>query len=141
MKKLLSFLLLLLSFSACHTLTEKVEATYPNGQPQLVHYYDKSDVCVKEIEYYETGQVKMEGSLKNGKRDGLWTAYFIDGRPQSIGYFENDLRTGKSTVYRENGNLYQEGFFKEGKHCGKWRFYDEQGNLHKEVDFGGMKSE
>ena len=141
MKKLLAILLIAFSFSACHTLTEKVEVKFPNGQPQTVRYYDKSDACVKEVEYYETGQVRMEGSIKDGERDGLWTAYFPDGRPQSIGYFENGLRTGQSTVYQENGNLYQEGFYKKGKHCGKWKFYDEQGYLLEEVDFGEIESE
>lgn len=139
MKKLLALLLIVLSFSACHTLTEKVEVKFPNGQPQIVRYYDKSDVVVKEVEYYESGQVRMEGGMKNGKRDGLWTAYFPDGRPQSIGYFEDGMRTGQATVYQENGNLYEEGFYKKGKHCGKWKFYDEQGDLIKEVDFGELE--
>lgn len=136
MKRLLTFVLIVLSFSACHSLTEKVEMRYSNGQPQMVRFYDKSDACVKEVEYYDSGQVKMEGGLENGKREGLWKAYFPDGRPQSIGYFKDGLRTGQATVYQENGNLLQEGFYQEGKHCGKWKFYDEQGNLLKEVDYG-----
>ena len=141
MKRLLVIFLIVVSFSACHNLTEKIEVRFPNGKPQIVRYYDKSDVLVKEVEYYDTGQVKMEGGMKDGQREGLWKAYFPDGRPQSIGYFANGLRTGQATVYQVNGNLYEEGFYKEGKHCGKWKFYDEQGDLLKEVDFGGMESE
>ena len=117
-------------------LTEKVMVSYPNGQPQVVRYFDKHNNCVKESEYYESGQVKMEGGMKDGKMEGKWKAYFPDWRVQSIGFFSNGLRTGEATVWQENGNLYQEGFYKEGKHCGKWKFYDEQGNLLKEVDFG-----
>ena len=117
-------------------LTEKVEATFPDGKPMVVRYYDKHDQCVKEIEYYETGQVKMEGGMKDDKMEGEWKAYFPDGRVQSIGTFVNGLRTSKATVWQENGNLLQEGFYKEGQHVGKWKFYDEQGNLVKEVDYG-----
>jgi len=137
MKRLFLFLVTVLMLSSCTAqLTEKVEAKFPNGQPRIVRYYDKSDKCVKETEYYESGQVKMEGGMKDGKWEGKWVAYFPDGRMQSVGYFENGLRTGQATVWQENGNLLQEGFYKEGKHCGKWKFYDEQGDIIKEVDFG-----
>lgn len=137
MKKIFILLATALMFASCSAqLTEKVEVSYPNGQPQIVKMLNKSGDCVKEIEYYETGQVKMEGSMKDGNREGEWKAYFPDGRVQSIGSFVKGLRMGQATVWQENGNLLQEGFYKEGKHCGKWKFYDEQGNLLKEVDYG-----
>ena len=127
----------MLFFSSCSAqLTEKVKTQYPNGQARLVQYYDKHDHCVKETEYYESGQVKMEGGMKDGKRNGEWKAYFPDGRVQSIGAFKDDMRTGAATVWQENGNLLQEGFYKNGRHVGHWKFYDEQGNLVKEVDYG-----
>ncbi len=137
MKKILLLLTICLLLVSCSgQLTEKVEAKFPNGQSKIVRYYDKSDKCVKETEYYESGQVKMEGGMKNGKMDGEWRAYFPDGRMQSIGTFVDGLRTGRATVWQENGNLLQEGFYKSGQHCGKWKFYDEQGELVKEVDYG-----
>jgi antitoxin component YwqK of YwqJK toxin-antitoxin module len=137
MRKLFILTSLFLFLASCSAqLTEKVEAKFPDGQPQVVHYFDKNNNCVKETEYYQSGQVKMEGGMKDGKWEGKWVAYFPDGRMQSIGYFENGLRTGQATVWQENGNLLQEGFYKGGKHCGKWKFYDEQGDLIKEVDFG-----
>ena len=134
MKKI--FLLLTLALASCNAnMTEKVEATYSNGKPRVVRCYDKHAQCMKEIEYYETGQVKMEGGMKNGQMEGEWTAYFIDGRVQSHGFFENGKRTGAAQVFYANGNRYEEGFYKEGKHVGKWKFYDEQGHLIKEVDY------
>ena len=140
MKKIfliLSSVLLLASCSA--QLDEKVIAQYPDGQVRVVRYFDKHGDCVKETEYYENGQVKMEGGMKNGKMEGEWTAYFIDGRVQSHGYFENDKRTGAAQVFYSNGNKYEEGYYKNGKHCGLWKFYDEQGHLLKEVDFGEVE--
>ena len=137
MKRLFVFLVAVLVLGSCSAqLTEKVEAKFPNGEPQIVRYYDKSDKCVKETEYYESGQVKMEGSMNGENREGEWKAYFPDGRVQSIGTFVNGLRTGKATVWQENGNLLQEGYYKEGRHVGKWRFYDEQGDLLREEDYG-----
>ena len=137
MKKVLLFFAVMFAMVSCTAqLTEKVVETYPDGNTLKTQYFDKQGVCVKEVEYYESGQVKMEGGMKGDKREGEWKAYFPDGRVQSIGTFVDGLRTGVATVWQENGNLLQEGFYKEGKHCGKWKFYDEQGDLIKEVDYG-----
>lgn len=137
MRKILSFVCAIMLLASCSAqLTEKVQATFPDGTPRVVRYYDKHDQCVKETEYYESGQVKMEGGMKNGKMEGEWTAYFIDGRVQSHGFFVDGKRTGAAEVYYSNGNKYEEGYYKEGKHVGKWKFYDEQGHFIKEVDYG-----
>ena len=137
MKKIFLILSTMLLLASCSAqLTEKVEARYPNGEPWVVRYYTSDHECVREVEYYDTGQVKMEGGMKEGKMDGEWTAYFPDGRVQSHGFFEDGERTGAAQVFYPNGNRYEEGFYKNGKHCGHWKFYDEQGNLIKEVDYG-----
>ena len=136
MKKLFLLLVTTLVFASCSgQLTEKVEMTFPDGKPQIVRYYDKSNQCVKESEYYESGKVRMEGAMKDGKRNGEWTAYFPDGRVQSQGYFKDGKRTGEATVFWSNGNLREEGFYKEGVHCGHWKWYDEQGILLREEDY------
>ena len=121
--------------SCAQRLTEKVEARYPNEQPQIVRKYDKSGNCVYEMEYYDTGEVRMEGAMKNGKKQGEWKAYLRDGRPWSIGNFKDGKMDGPSTVYWENGNLRYEGNFKDGAHCGHWKWYDEQGFLLREEDY------
>lgn len=137
MKKVVLFFAAALAFASCSTkLTEEVVATYPDGKTQKVQYCNSKGDCVKEVELYETGKVKMEGPMKGEKRDGEWTAYFEDGRVQSHGYFKDGLRTGTAEVFYSNGNKCEEGFYNKGSHCGKWKFYDEQGNLIKEVDYG-----
>ena len=137
MKKILLILVSMLLLASCSAqLDERVVAKYPNGQVRIVQYFDKHDNCVKETEYCENGQVKMEGGMKDGKMEGEWIAYFIDGRVQSHGFFEDGKRTGAAEVYYPNGNKYEEGSYKEGKHVGNWKFYDEQGNLLKEDDYG-----
>lgn len=136
MKKWLLFLAMVFAFVACAPrLSEKVVETYPDGKTQKAQYFDKKGNCVKEVEFYDTGQVKMEGGMKGEKREGEWKAYFPDGRVQSIGTFVDGLRTGKATVWQSNGNLLQEGFYKEGKHVGHWKWYDEQGDLLREEDY------
>ena len=140
MKRVLLFLVTVLLLGSCaEKLTPKVEKSFPDGQPQLVRYYDKSEQCLKETEYYDTGQVKMEGRLKDGKRQGEWKAYLRDGRPWSIDNFKDGELEGSSTVYWENGNLRWEGNFKAGKRCGQWRFYNEQGEFVRENNYGSCE--
>ena len=137
MKKWFMLLAVAFDFAACSTqLEEKVVETYPDGKTQKTQLYNRRGKCVREVQLYETGQVKMEGGMKGEKREGEWKAYFTDGRVQSEGTFVNGLRTGKATVWQANGNLLQEGYYKEGKHVGKWKYYDEMGGLYKEVDYG-----
>ena len=137
MKKWFLLIAVAFAFAACNTkLEEKVVETYPDGKTQKTQFFNRKGICVKEVELYETGQVKMEGGMKGEKREGEWKAYFPDGRVQSIGTFVNGLRTGKATVWQENGNMLQEGYYKEGRHVGKWRFYDEQGDFLREEDYG-----
>ena len=137
MKKILLLITVGLLLASCASLlTEQVETRFPNGQPKVVRMIDKSGDCVKQSEYYETGQVYMEGTMKNGQREGEWKSYFPDGKVQSIGYYKAGQRTGAATVYWYNGNLREEGFYKNSHHCGKWRYYDEQGNFVREDDYG-----
>ena len=65
MKKILFILVAFLAFSCCSSkLTEKVEVAFPNGQPQIVRYYDRKGICVKQTEYYESGQVDKMAEMK-----------------------------------------------------------------------------
>ena len=59
----------------------------------------KKGNCVKEVEYYESGQVKMEGPMKDGEARGEWKAYFPDGACQSIGFFKAGQAHGEATVW------------------------------------------
>ena len=127
----------ILVLAACNNnLKEKVIASFENGQPTIVRYYDKNDQCVREVHYYENGALFMEGEMKDDVRNGEWISYFPDGKVQSTGFFENDKRTGKSQVYYENGNLWMDGSYKEGKRVGLWLYYDEQGYVTDSVEFG-----
>lgn len=137
MKRLTLFIFLAFLMVACgNGLHEEVVSTFDNGQAAVVRVYDKDKQWVAEKQYYETGMLMMEGSIKDGQRDGAWTSYFPDGKVQSTGFFEQGRRTGDAKVYYENGNLYMEGPYKEDRHHGVWRFYDEQGYLLKEFDYG-----
>ena len=129
--------MMLLLLFACNTpLKEEVVETYDDGAKAKVRLYDKKGECKHEIEYYETGVVKMEGDMIGEKREGEWKAFFPDGKVQSEGVFENGIRVGKATIYYENGNVFKEGYYKNGSQTGKWTTYDEQGYVLGVKDYG-----
>ena len=65
MKKCFLLLAVAIAFAACNPkLDEKVVETYPDGKTQKAQYFNRKGTCVKEVELYETGQVKMEGTMK-----------------------------------------------------------------------------
>lgn len=86
-------------------------------------------------EYYPNGTKKMEGNMKNGKRDGVWKAYYKNGSVWSIGFYINGLRDGIGVVFYENGQKYMEGEYKNDKQFGKWSFYSDKGEVIKDTTF------
>ena len=60
------------------------------------------------VDYYENGQIKQEGSYRNGIRDGKWI------------------------YYRENGQIGWQKAWKKGKKDGKWVEYDQEGSIIEE---------
>lgn len=130
-------LLLSVAFSGCRTsLREEVVSTFENGQPAVVHCYDRQGQLVLEKDYYENGALMMEGAMANDLRNGDWTSYFPDGIVQSTGTFKDGVRVGPSKVFHENGQLWMEGNYIDDHKCGEWVFYDEQGYEIERRSFG-----
>ena len=139
MKRSIIYLLFVLLFTSCgnnHTMTEKVINTYDNGQPAKVYQYDQNGQCVREVDYYDSGAIWIEGPVKNDLRNGEWTSYFPDGKVQSTGVYKDGLRIGKAQIFHENGRLWMDGYYKDDERCGEWVFYDEQGYEIERRDYG-----
>ena len=50
---------------------------------------------VKATYYFDNGQIQQEGFFKNGKLEGKWVSYDVDGNRKSIGEYEKGARNGK----------------------------------------------
>lgn len=116
---------------------EVVEESYPSGKPKTVKYYknESKETLVSEINYYEDGAKKMEGSYVNGERSGKWSYWYADGKLWSQGFYKNGKENGLKTVYHVNGKKYYEGNNTDDKRTGIWKFWNENGELLKEVDY------
>ena len=80
-----------LFLTACKDkLTGVVTNYHENGTPQKILYYNikKGDsILLKSVEYHENNTVYIEGSYKNGKRNGEWKSWYENGNLWSVGTF------------------------------------------------------
>ena len=74
-------------------------------------YYKK----LSEVPF--TGKIagKEQGIIKNGKREGFWVNYHINGQLKSKGNFKNSKKEGSWVSYYDNGSLNYKVYFKNGK--------------------------
>ena len=50
---------------------------------------------VRTTYYFENGKVQQEGFFKNGKLEGIWISFDINGNKLSVANYENGEKTGK----------------------------------------------
>jgi antitoxin component YwqK of YwqJK toxin-antitoxin module len=139
MKRLIVFILPILVVAGCHWGTQKeIEQRYPDGSVKVEKFYiynEGNKELVKEVQYFENKQRKMEGTYINKLRNGKWTAWYKNGKVWSEGFFKDGRSEGVRTVYYDNGVKYMVGSYDMDQKVGKWQFYDNAGKLVKEVDF------
>ncbi|MFT3884314.1 MAG: hypothetical protein QM724_02450 [Flavobacteriales bacterium] len=87
------------------------------------------------------GGTRLEGDLRNGKRNGTWTSYGADGRIKSLNEYVDGVLQGPTTTFRGNGSIYYQGQYLNDRSFGEWRFFDEQGELVRTVVFDSTGAE
>jgi antitoxin component YwqK of YwqJK toxin-antitoxin module len=53
---------------------------------------------VKAIYFYENGAVQQEGFFKDGKLEGKWTSYEMNGNVKTIAEYREGQKTGKWSI-------------------------------------------
>ena len=142
--------------SCTHTET----TYYPDGRTQSIIQYRGKKEHGKTVYFYRSPNiVEMEVEMKNGKRNGEFRRYFINGLLDTYCVYENDSIEGVEVIYlangcksqettylhgrkegphREyhlNGSLKVEGAFKDNLIEGPWTYYDERGVVVGEGEF------
>ena len=80
-------------------------------------------------EYYENGQLKTKGTIRDGEVEGRWEEYYANGRLMTKGTIKDGEPDGPYEHYYENGRLMTKGTMKDGEEEGRWEEYDENGEL------------
>jgi antitoxin component YwqK of YwqJK toxin-antitoxin module len=56
---------------------------------------EQDGYLVKATYYYDNGQIQQQGHFKDGKLEGQWVAYDLNGNKKSIGEYKSGEKTGK----------------------------------------------
>jgi antitoxin component YwqK of YwqJK toxin-antitoxin module len=59
--------------------------------PQL----EEVNGMVKATYFYENGSIEQEGLFKDGKLEGKWVSYDVDGKKKAIAEYKNGEKIGK----------------------------------------------
>lgn len=88
------------------------------------------DGTFKAKHFYETGQLLLEGSYKNGKKDGKWTKYYIDGPISAVNYYVDGQMDGEQTEYFRNGKKKSVAPYKNGIQDGYSQLFFSNGTIN-----------
>ena len=80
------------------------------------------------VEKHENGQKSAEAIFKDGKREGLHTAWYENGKKKVEGTFKDGKPEGPATAWHENGQKSYERTYKDGKLVSE-TLWDEEGNV------------
>lgn len=119
----------------CHGNTGSPESTVPDPKAHAAPHDTVKVVNGLEKVYSPQGWLQMEGDMREGERNGVWTSYSPLGKVKSRNEYRNGKLEGLSTVFRDNGALYYSGKYKNDKQVGRWEFYNETGNLERTVNY------
>lgn len=151
--KIIALLVLIaIVFSAC-TKT-KVEYFEDGSVKSSIPYrFGKENGLCKYYFINAPHPLKIEVEMRNGKRHGNFTKYYINGRLETRCTYQNDLlegveecyhikgyrtsvtnylhgkKHGQYVLYYPNGEIVEQGCFYEDLFDGEWFYYDDRGVL------------
>lgn len=92
--------------------------------------------------YYPSGKLKSEITHDNGRPSGPYTTYYENGKIEEKGNWGLNKNMGKFTRYYENGQVQQDFTFDDtGKRNGAQKYFHENGQLMIEGNWNGGKED
>lgn len=80
-------------------------------------------------QYYHTGKIQAEFSMKNGRKDGMGKIYYLNGKLSSECNYRNGVKNGTENKYYSDGALYRTREYKNGQLEGIEKRFYRSGNL------------
>jgi antitoxin component YwqK of YwqJK toxin-antitoxin module len=79
----------------------------PSGDTLAVHTYNElGEPDGRLVAYWpDTGELQEEGEFKNGRRHGVWQAWYRNGRPKYEREYHEGRRVGTWTDFGPDGNI------------------------------------
>ncbi|MBQ8703713.1 MAG: hypothetical protein IJ524_05010 [Bacteroidales bacterium] len=104
-----------------------------DGHPMTVVYYSGNQQ--HWLQYFSSMQLRSEGTMVDGQREGRWVFYHPNGLLQCEATFVGGKEEGAYRVFRDNGAPYYIGQYSGGVPTGVWEVYDQEGNLVEKTEY------
>ena len=93
------------------------------------------------VEYYPSGNKRVEMNVVEGKKQGISTYYFDNKLTQEVRSFDDNKMDGLWETWSKEGVKLGVANYKKGVKHGKWMIYDEKGTLRYDMQYvNGKKS-
>lgn len=112
----------------------KVVGSYKDGVAEGVRREYSHDGKITDSYIMHKGRIIGHGIIdEQGRRQGPWKEYYMDGALRAEGTYTNNLRTGLWKFYHPNGQLEQIGKYDaKGRATGNWKWYYDNGSLRRD---------
>jgi len=92
--------------------------------------------CQKtKTEYYPNGNIKSTSTLKNGKKDGLFSEYYPTGEIRIEAFYKDGLLNGVKKKYYKNGRINIVGSYINDQSVGFTRYYNVNNKLDSIIEY------
>lgn len=88
--------------------------TYYDAEGNISAVGELSDTVNDWKYFYPNGQLKTEGKVINGEKQGIWRSYHENGELKSKGTYHNGLKNGKWEYFYESGVQRAEAVYDNG---------------------------
>ena len=133
MNKKTNFLLHLIFIIGCSnivdedSLIEKDTLKYSNNS--------SSPFTGEVVGKYASGEDRVRGNYKDGKREGRWVFLHKNGKDSEKGEYINGNKNSEWRKWYDNGILASSGKYVDGMKEGLWKFWHNNGKKEKEIKF------
>jgi len=107
---------------------------YPGGElkPVYTYYLDGKGRKIEHghfTKWYENSQIMIEGTFKDGKKEGIWKEFLRNGVSKTEGNYQEGIKEGLWIFYYPGGQKHFEGLYHNGEKEGEWIEYTGDGRV------------
>ena len=79
--------------------------------------------------YYDSGQIRYEGTFDDGKEIGLFKYYYRSGNLEKEFFYTQSGVQAQVRIFYSNRKIKTIGEYCSKKRCGTWEYFDNLGNI------------
>jgi antitoxin component YwqK of YwqJK toxin-antitoxin module len=121
--------------------TGRLVMVSPNGHKLIEGSYKNGKEEGIHTAWYDNGQKEREGNHKDGMKEGLHIGWHSNGQEWSEGNYKDGKEEGIHTAWYDNGQKWSEGNYKDEKEDGIHTEWYDNGQKEREGNFKNGKKE